>query len=434
MTRRRSVVEPTGRFALRNEVGATVTTRGIRHANRFAVLRGIYALVTPTRKDLARHTGLSPATVSTVVNELLATGLLVESGRQESEGGRPSTRIRVASDYGLLVGVDVADTYIHADVFDAALTRLSRHEVPMTDSTEPDQVIQQVVDLVRTAMAAHHEQEVLGIGISLPGQVEPRPGGSMFAPNWGWRDVPAERMLTDQLAHRVHVDNPLKAGTVAELWFGHGRVTGDLVTINLGTTGVGAGIAIDGQLVRGVSNNAGEWGHTTLVLGGRRCRCGRRGCVEAYVGSPGLMAAFGVEFGADHHYLATAGQTAFVHRLVAGLRAGDPEATWMIDHFARHLGAAIADVVNMINPRLVVLSSWIAEQLGPWLLPATRDVVRAESLPGSAAATELVFSAVHDNPVALGVATLALEGSLADRDAPIAAVRSSPARVPAAVV
>ncbi len=401
-------------MVLRSPVGATVTTRSIRDANRFAVLRGIYSLVTPTRKELVELTGLSSATISTVVTELLSTGLLVESGRQESGGGRPSTRVGVASGYGLLVGVDVAETYVHADVYDAALNRLSRDERTMTGSSEPEQVIHQVVDLVRAAMASYTGRTVLGVGVSLPGQVEPRSGVSVFAPNWGWSDVPAEMLLTEQLAHRVHLDNPLKATTVAELWFGHGRMTGDLVTINLGT-GVGAGIAIGGQLVRGVTNNAGEWGHTTLVLGGRRCRCGRNGCVEAYIGVSGLMAEFRARFGANHPYLVGGGQTDFVDRLVAGLEAADAEAEWMINHFARHLGAAIANVVNMINPRLVVLSSWIARRLGPWLLPATTEVMRAESIQGSAAATDLVFSAVPDSPVALGMATLALESYLESR-------------------
>jgi len=414
VTGQRRLAEAAPRVVLRTEVGATVTTRSIRDANRFAVLRGIYSLVTPTRKDLIGLTGLSSATISTVVSELLATGLLVESGRQESGGGRPSTRIGVASDYGLLVGVDVAETYVHADVYDAALNRLSRDERTMTGSSEPEQVIHQVVDLVRAAMASYTGRTVLGVGVSLPGQVEPRSGVSVVAPNWGWSDVPAEMLLTEQLAHRVHLDNPLKATTVAELWFGHGRMTGDLVTINLGT-GVGAGIAIGGQLVRGVTNNAGEWGHTTLVLGGRRCRCGRNGCVEAYIGVSGLMAEFRARFGANHPYLVGGGQTDFVDRLVAGLEAADAEAEWMINHFARHLGAAIANVVNMINPRLVVLSSWIARRLGPWLLPATTEVMRAESIQGSAAATDLVFSAVPDSPVALGMATLALESYLESR-------------------
>lgn len=411
-------------------VAPRATTRHIRLANRFAVLQAIYSLSTSTRKDLATVTGLSIATVSTVVGELAARGLLVERDRQPSGGGRPSARWEVAGGYGVLVGVDVAETYVHADVFDAALNRLSRHERTMTDSTEPEQVIGQVVDLTRDALGPYRAAEVLGIGVSLPGQVEPTSGVSVFAPNWGWRDVPAERLLAAQLAHQVHVDNPLKATTVAELWFGHGRSTGDLVTITLGT-GVGAGIAIDGQLVRGVTNNAGEWGHTTLLLGGRECRCGRRGCVEAYIGAPGLMAAFGAKFGADHRYLSHASQTDFVHRLAAALVAGEDEARWLVDHFARHLGAAITDVVNMINPRLVVLSSWIAEQLGPWLLPATIEVVRAESIQGSAAATELVLSAVPDSPVALGMATLALESSLAQATACIAASTPIAFRTPA---
>jgi predicted NBD/HSP70 family sugar kinase len=386
------------------------TTRDIRNASRFAVLRGMYAVGTPTRQELAQLTGLSFATVSTIVNELFGIGLLAEAGREDSGGGRPRARLKLAAERGLLLGVDVAETYIHVDVFDAALHRLTREEHPIRERSDPTYVIGEIVGTIQAALANHPGAPVLGTGVSLPGQVQPEAGVSVFAPNWGWHQVPVQDLLEDRLGLPVHLDNPLKATTVAELWFGHGREVGDLVTVNLGT-GVGAGIAIDGQLVRGVTNNAGEWGHTTLIMDGRACRCGRLGCVEAYIGVPGLMATFRAEH-PGHPYARLKSQSRFVSSVADGLRREDPAARWLIERFAHELGAALANLVNMINPRRVVLSSWTAQAVGEWLIPPTRERMRAESIAGSADAVVLVMTAVEDSPVGLGMAALALENFL----------------------
>lgn len=387
------------------------TSRDIRNTNRFAVLRGIYSAASPTRQDLASMTGLSFATVSNIVTELLRVGVLVEASREDSGGGRPRARLKFDPARGLLLGVDVAETYVRVDVFDLALSHLARYDHDITDrKSDPKYVIGEIVRCVQEALDDYREGRVLGVGVSMPGQVEPDAGVSVFAPNWGWSDEPVQAMLRQELNVPIHLDNPLKATTVAELWFGHGRETGDLITVNLGT-GVGAGIAIDGQLIRGVTNNAGEWGHSTLIMDGRPCRCGRRGCVEAYIGVPGLMALFGEQY-PGHAYLAGDTQLEFMQAIKHGMTNGEAEAQWLVGQFARYLGAALANLVNIINPRRIVLSSWAAMELGDWLLVPTRERLISESISGSAAAVDVVLTSVRGSPVALGMATLALENFL----------------------
>lgn len=385
-------------------------SRDLRNASRFAILRALYALGTPSRQELARETSLSFATVANIVNELFGIGMLVEAGREDSGGGRPRARLKVDPRRGMLVGVDVAETYIHVDVFDTGLDRLIREERQIQESSDPDYLIGEVVDAIHGALARCGDFPVLGTGVSLPGQVQPEAGVSVFAPNWGWHQVPVQDLLSTRLGLPVHLDNPLKATTVAELWFGHGREVADLVTVNLGT-GVGAGIAIDGQLVRGVSNNAGEWGHTTLVMDGRPCRCGRLGCVEAYVGVPGIMTTLRSEY-PRHPALQHQSQSQFITDFAAALQHEDPAARWLLQQLAHHLGSALANLVNLVNPSRIVLSSWTATSLAPWLLEPTRERMRREALPASADATELVMTAIEDNPVVLGMATLALENFL----------------------
>lgn len=384
------------------------TVRDLRHDSRFSLLRAIYASDTASRQDLVNETGLSFATVSNLIKELLAAGIILEASREESNGGRPRGLLRLATDRGLLVGVDASETYVHVDVFDLAMHPVSRHQHAITeDTTDPEQVMAEIARGVRTALRQHPGVDVLGVGVSLPGQVQPDVGVSLFAPNWGWQNIPAQELLQRRLKRPVHVDNPLKAATVAELWFGHGRQVADLVTVNLGT-GIGAGIAYEGRLMRGVSNNAGEWGHTLFVHDGRQCRCGRRGCLEAYIGFPGLMAQFAERY-PTHHYLADGSQTGFLRAFRDGLVREDQEAVWLIDLFGDQLGSGLADLVNMINPRLVVLTSWAALSLQEWLVPRAKLRMRAEAINGSATIVDLVITAVPENPVSTGMAALALE-------------------------
>lgn len=242
-----------------------------------------------------------------------------------------------------------------------------------------------------------------------PGRAEG--GVSVFAPNWDWHDEPLGSLLAAQLGFPLYLDNPLKASTVAELWFGAGRARDDVAVVTLGT-GVGAGLAIGGSLYRGATNSAGEWGHTTLVLDGRLCRCGRRGCVETYVGAPGIMQNLR-ELAPESRMLHPDDQTTSIDALAQALADADPIAAKAVTETARYLGVAIADLVNLINPEVIVLSGWVAAKLGEVLLPEVRAVVARHALRRPSAVVEIVLCSLRRNPVSLGAATFALEGFLA---------------------
>jgi predicted NBD/HSP70 family sugar kinase len=160
-----------------------------------------------------------------------------------------------------------------------------------------------------------------------------------------------------------------------------------------------------------VSNSAGEWGHTTLVLDGRPCHCGNHGCVETYVGAPGIMLNLR-ESSPDSPLLHPDDQTATIDALSRGVAAGDPVALQVVRDTARYLGASIADLVNLLNPEVVVLSSWVAATLGEPLLREVREAVARHALRRPLAATEIVLSPIPTDPVCLGAATFALEGAL----------------------
>ncbi|MFR0356319.1 ROK family transcriptional regulator [Streptomyces sediminimaris] len=389
------------------------TSRDIRTANRYEVLRQIIARSPTSRQELAAATGLSLATVATLVGELLELRMITEVGFEDSAGGRPRGLVAVNASGGALIGVDIAETYVHVELFDLALNVLARAEEDVRPGESlPGQVVGHVAAAVGSvvAQAGIEGARVLGAGVSVPGQVDRATGFAEYAPNWNWHDVPLLDLLTEHIAYPLYLDNPLRASAVAELWFGAARGHGDAVVVNLGT-GVGAGLVLGGALHRGVSNSAGEWGHTTIVLDGRLCRCGRNGCVEAYVGASGIMLTLR-ELSPDGPLLHTEDQTATVDALARGLRAGDPVAVKVVRDTVKYLGAGIADLVNLFNPEVVVLSSWVATALGDPLIAEVREAVARHALPRPMAATEIVLSPIPTDPVCLGAATFALEGAL----------------------
>lgn len=392
---------------------ATKTSKEIRNGSRFMVLRSVYVRGTVTRAQISADAGLSPATVTTLVGELVAEGVLREAGQVSSQGGRPTVTFQADPDRGALLAVDVAETYIRVDLFDVSLARLDVERVELATGTPSiATVAEQIRECSRHLLARHPELDgrVLGAGVSLPGQVDPERGVDVFAPNWGWHDVPLLQPLEQALTVPVRIDNPLMALATGELWFGAGRRFRQFVAVNLGT-GVGAGIIVDGQLLRGPGNSAGEWGHTTLVWDGRACRCGRTGCVEAYVGVEGIRTTLG-EISPGHGLLDVTHHRDFMERLMRAEAAGDEAAQSALLRTGDYLAAGIGNLVNLLNPEHVSVLGWITRYAGAELHDRVRERIAQECLPGPSRTVSIGFTEADGEGVGLGMAVLALEAFL----------------------
>lgn len=388
------------------------TTRDIRTANRFAVLRGIYAAGATTRQALAAGGDQSFATVSNVVAELLKADVLVEASYENPPMGRPRARLAVNADRGRLAGVGISETHLQVELFDLALRSLAyeHRPLPLASLTESE-----LVDTVAAAIAAvaGPAPSLLGVGVSLPGHVARDAEVPLFAAARPALDTPLHDRLAQVLGVPVAVDNPLKAAALAELWFGAGAEARHLVSVTVGT-GVGAGVVLHGEVLRGASDSAGEWGHTTLVLDGEPCRCGARGCVEAYVGAPAILRRWAAaggprEVGDDLAGIAT---------LAQAVRDGDPTAARIVAETGRYLGAGLANLVNMLNPDTIVLGAFVIDDLEQWLMPAVRAETAARSLPRAYEPVRLLRSPISGNRTCLGMATFALERFLSDLGVP----------------
>ncbi|MET9096806.1 ROK family transcriptional regulator [Streptomyces cyaneofuscatus] len=401
------------------------TVRDLRRGNRARVLQRLYFDGPLSRQELGPATGLSSGSISNVVAELAAEGLLQEAGIVDSDGGRPRTLLKVAPDGGLLVGIDIGETRVRVELFDLSLTELARTERLLAQhGYDVDRIVAHVrtgvADVLRDAGADPHR--LLGIGVGVPGIIEREgpqgPDGRRTAvvhgQTIGWQAVPFEQLLREAVdvpsEVPLFIDNGAKTLGRAEMWFGGGRGAGAAAIALIGS-GVGACVDHGDILAEDRTSLALEWGHTTIQLRGRRCRCGSIGCLEAYAGAEALRERWREAGGplpedADD-------ETALAALLAAaypppGGPAPDQVALSLLDETAECLGAALADLVNLFLPERILLGGWAGLLLGPHLLPDIRRYANEYALRHAAARTTIEMGRLGPDAVTVGAATLPL--------------------------
>jgi predicted NBD/HSP70 family sugar kinase len=382
------------------------TVRALRRENRAAVLWSLYFSQPGTRQDLSAATGLSPASVTNVVRELLNEGIVIEAGSVDSDGGRPRVMLEVNPDHGYVVGVDIGETRVRVEIFDLTMRERAKAEYPLNPGEhDVDVVVEGVLSGLGQVLTESgiEPAAILGVGVGIAGIIEHRPEAIVHSQTYGWEAVPFERLLRDRTDLPLFIENGAKTMGQAELWFGAGKGAKNAVVALIGS-GVGASLISCGTTYSGSTSTAVEWGHTTIMVDGRKCRCGSSGCLEAYVGAESILERYGRP---------TAG-TDEESALAALVDAADaaPLAAAILDETADYLGAGIASLINLFSPERVILGGWAGLLLGGRLLPAIRESARRNSLRHLFAATSLELGQLGPEAVALGAATLPVESFL----------------------
>jgi predicted NBD/HSP70 family sugar kinase len=382
------------------------TVRDLRRSNRSRALWQVFLSGPLTRQDIGVQAVLSPATVSNLVADLVADGVIIEVGLEDSNGGRPRGLLQVNPEYGYVIGVDVGETAFLVELFDLGLRLRARH-VSATDMAvlDPQDAISHVADGIRSVIARSGvaERSILGVGVAVPGLVTRQQEAVVHGQSVGWEAVPVESMLRGLVDLPVLVDNGAKTLGQAEKWFGAARGTDDAIIVLLGM-GVGTCVISNGEVYRGATSSAGEWGHTTIMVGGRRCRCGGRGCLEAYVGAAAIAARYAELTGAS--YTASPASLEGAVAAIIASAPGDQAASEVLDEVVTYLGAGIANLVNLFNPERVVVGGWLGHALGAGLLPRISEAARANALRLPFSGVEIVAAQLGQDAVALGGATL----------------------------
>lgn len=397
----------------------TTTVRDLRKSNRSRALWELYLNGPLTRQEVGLAAGVSPATVSNLVGDLLEQGVVIETGSEDSNGGRPRGLLEVNPEYGYVIGVDVGETAFLVELFDLGMhVRASHVSTTELSQLDPVDAVGHVLEGIEAVLAEAGvaPDRILGLGVGVPGLVEHGDDGVVHGQSVGWDAVPFGSMLRNKLSFPLQIDNGAKTLGQAEKWFGAARDCENAVIVLLGI-GVGTSIISNGELYRGATSSAGEWGHTRVMVGGRTCRCGAAGCLEAYVGAGAIVARY------DELKRRTVPTNpneleARVAAIVAA-RDSDRSAAKVLEETAVYLGAGIADLVNLFNPERVVVGGWLGHLLGDSLLPRIREVAGEQALRLPFSHVSILRAELGPDAVALGAATLPIANVLSSGAIPV---------------
>ncbi|MGW7518031.1 ROK family protein [Streptomyces sp. NPDC054796] len=403
---------------------APTSQREMRRRNLSRVLYAVAEGGPSSRATVAAHIGLTRAAVSTLTDELLRAGLLVELGPGRSGGvGRPGSALALTDSGPCGIGAEIGVDHLTVCAVDLrGRVRARTSEEAANRDSEPSAVLARLGELTRrvTEDAAAEGLAPAGLALAVPGLVTRGTSTVVRAPNLGWQS-------TDIAAHLNHldgpggplplaVDNEANLGALAELWLGRGEGSArDFIHVSA-EVGIGAAIVLDGELLRGTRGFAGELGHVPVRPEGPACACGGRGCLEQYAGEAALLRAAGITAGAGTGGRGGTGGGATQGDALAALAAragdGDTAALDALSGAGTALGIALAGAVNLLDPRAVVLGGALAG-LAPWLLPSLEgELERRTAVPDGV--PEVSVSALGPEGPLLGAAHSVVRAVLDD--------------------
>lgn len=391
--------------------GRSGSLEALRERNRLRVVDALRRNGTLSRADIARETGLSRSTITNLVAELHERGFVaeraVENG-EEADGaskgavGRPPVMLRLQPPAGIAVGVDFDHARIRVAVTDLSRTLLAESTAPLDVDADAPRALDVAAGMVRDALdhAGLAAEAVLAIGVALPGPVDHarhRLHDTAILPGWIGEDAAAR--LREMLGAPVHIDNDANLGALAEVTLGAARGARCVVYVQL-SSGVGAGLIVDGQPFRGAAGVAGELGHIGVAASGPPCRCGRDGCLETLVSAPAVA----------REVFARRGEDLSPAQVVALARAGDADCSAVIGEAGRRLGAVLGDICNVLNPEMVVIGGELAAA-GPVLIEPLRDALLENALPAITRELRMVVGELGERANLLGALSLAIAHS-----------------------
>lgn len=377
----------------------------VRRTNLAVLLRHLHLDGPMRRAELTDRSGLTRSTVAGLVGELGRLGAVEQSVAGDrppvpAGRGRPSPVVRPCP-----LGVQVLAAEVRTDQVEVALVGLGgavldRAAQPLADR-DPGAAAELLAELVGE-LSARAPGRVTGLGVAVPGVIRRDDGAVRFAPNLSWRDVPFAGLLSARLSGiEVLVTNDGNAGALAEHLRGVARGCADVVFV-AGDVGVGSGVVVGGRPLTGAGGYAGELGHMSITdTGGRRCRCGSRGCWETEIGRGAIARALGLDPEVPRAVL------------VQAMRSTGPDVPARLERVAHHLGVGLAAVVNIFNPGLIVLGGLLSE-VYPLVSGKVRRVMTTGALTAPADQVRVVLPELGDDAVLLGAAETVWQRVLRD--------------------
>ncbi len=374
----------------------------MREMNLALILSSLREHQRLSRSQLSQITGLTKATVSSLIKELMDRKFVREIGLSNSPVGRPSIELELDPEAGYIIGAEIGVDFVSVILtnFSAEIQWRAQEDTTALKG-ERTAVLDCMVELIRRAAAQAEQRgmELLGLGLGVPGLVDVNSGRLLFAPNLGWKDVPLRAILEEQFHFLVHVDNEANLAALGESYFGAGRDSNFVLFVSSGV-GLGGGIVYHQEILQGANGLAGEIGHMTMDPDGLTCNCGNQGCWETLV-SQGAVFRRVAEMAAGGRETVLAGQTVSIPRVVAAAEQGDAVALDALRETGRYLGIGIANLINAFNPELVVFGG-ILSRAKDFLLPVIQEEVSRRALLWSQDKMNIVIARHGTDACAIG--------------------------------
>lgn len=385
----------------------------MRNINESIILNLIHAKQPISRVEITHKTGLQVSTVTVITKRLIEKGLIYEHGLAPSNGGRKPRLLALRAEKACAFGIDigVTETTLAIGDFNGSII----HQKVFPTGRKPGPFIDKLVDRVgRLVESQRGKCEFEGIGVSATGIIDSAGGRIIFSPNLGWKEVDLRAAFEERLQLPVYIENDARASALSEVWQGNGKHAGIMnlvfVTVN---EGIGTGVILNGQLFRGATGGAGEFGHISLDQNGPLCNCGNRGCWELYSSDRATVQRFidlsrrGKGSDTEEDFSQTT-----MRSLVALATSGNKAALSSIKTTAKYLSYGIANIVNSLNPEMVVVGGGITSAW-PLIESLIYDGLRQKVFERNFASVRVVTSVLDNKASLLGALLQALTKKLA---------------------
>ncbi len=381
--------------------------------NRSIVINLIRQERSISRAEIAHRTKLSRSAVSNIITMLLEEGLVNTIGTGESSGGRRPIMLNFNYSAGSVLGIDIAADHLFALTTDLEGNILAQEGQPFNIDMGPELGLPIVIAHIRRTLEQHtaNNRRVLGLGLGVPGPLDHTTGTVIAPPIMpGWDRFPLRQYLSREFNMPVLVENDANLAAVAEKWRGAAQGFQNIAYVKAGP-GIGCGLILDNKVYRGQRGSAGEIGHITIIRDGPACRCGSAGCLESIAALPAIFsrARLAIKNGRATS-LSHAGMLddLTTEQLVSTANEGDKLARELFEDSGRYIGIALANLINLFNPGIVVLGGELAVA-DDLLMRPLRETVRSRSLLASYEQTGIVVSQLGCEAVALGAAMTVLQ-------------------------
>ena len=369
-----------------------------------------------SRIEIAEITGLTPATITNITSELIDNKLIIEGEAGDSSGGRRPIMLKIRTDYYRVIGIYIGSRKIRIITSDLMANIKHKKEIKYDKDEVSIEYVKEILDRELVPIISKYRSKnkgLVGIGVGIHGVVDNKRGVSVIAPNLGWKNANIAEMLSESYGIPVFIDNNTRTMALGENWFGSGKNASSFFCLNI-EYGVGGSFFINDKPVNGISFGAGEIGHTTVDINGEICNCGNRGCLETVASVKALLKQAYEQYPQNKSSKIYKGNEInsindiMPEDLYEAAKQGDELAVSLIKKMGENIGIGIANIINILNPELVIINGEIIST-GEILLTPIIETVRRRGFSNSVNSTGIVLSKLGSVAYLKGAVVLATQ-------------------------